>query len=493
MRNKTLVLLMALLCVNIVNGVEPIWQGNGVVSDPYQIGNAEELMFLGENPEFYSDEFILTSDIDLEPNAFTTAVIARDGDSFTGVFDGNYHKICNLTIDTQSSGSDYIGLFGKTSGADAEIMNLGLENVEITIGDSDDVGAMVGYNNCNISNCYATGSITSVTGASSIGGFLGVAQGTIINCYTDVDVAGSGSSVRVGGFTGHSAAAYLNCYASGSVTGGTPIGGFFGQYLLGYSYNIYHLHPDDGGGPVDSVAAALTDAEMKEQVYFTGWDFIGETTNGIKETWVMDGYPALTWQVPTAIRELGIMSSHWGQTYTNSDDAQSRADWYEDYVIDAYDLTLLAESWCQRVVVKEFPFSPDDDFETGDFSKQAWVQGGDADWVIDSDEFRQGEYSARSGVISNIESSELELTVDTTGYDLITFYYKVSSEDGFDFFHFYIDGSRMIEHGGESGWVYATFPVSDGGTTFKWVYSKDNSGNDGSDCAWLDNIVFVKE
>ena len=57
--------------------------GSGTAVDPYQISTAEDLMFLGESPEDYDKHFILTADIDLDPNlpggkVFDRAVIAPD-------------------------------------------------------------------------------------------------------------------------------------------------------------------------------------------------------------------------------------------------------------------------------------------------------------------------------------------------------------------------------------------------------------------------------
>jgi len=86
--------------------------GTGEPNDPYQIATAEDLMLLGESPEDYDKHFILTADIDLDPNlpgrkVFDGAVIAPDtndtengfqGTSFTGVFDGDGYAISNLHI-----------------------------------------------------------------------------------------------------------------------------------------------------------------------------------------------------------------------------------------------------------------------------------------------------------------------------------------------------------------------------------------------------------
>ena len=42
--------------------------GTGEPNDPYQIATAADLIALGETPEDYDKHFILTADIDLDPN-----------------------------------------------------------------------------------------------------------------------------------------------------------------------------------------------------------------------------------------------------------------------------------------------------------------------------------------------------------------------------------------------------------------------------------------
>lgn len=474
------------------------WPGSGTITDPYQIDEPNELIYLGGQEAYYSDAFILTADIDLTGRTFSEAVIAREGyDAFDGVFDGNHHKILNMTIDAQATNSSYLGLFGQTD-INAVIKNLGLENVDITGGaGSDLIGTMAGYFMYGtISNCYTAGTIIA-GGGSNIGGFIGASQSGITDCYADVDVTAASGSQYVGGFCGISLGQYSNCYAAGSVSGGIDVHGFVGYSVYASSFyfvHCYHLHPDDGGGPIDSNAAVLTDAQMRDQANFAGWDFFRETNNGLDEAWKMDGYPVLSWQVPVGLEEFSMLGQYWGQSGFSQVDPPSRADWYTDGAVDMSDLQQLAAYWLEPVVQKVYPLAPGDDFETGDFTKQPWVMGGDADWVIDDVTVQQGSYSARSGVIGDSSSSSLELTVDTTGYDLITFYYKVSSEEGFDNFIFYINGSPRITHSGDSGgWLYRTFPVYDGLTTFKWVYSKDGSRSGGEDAAWVDTIVFTLE
>ena len=143
--------------------------GTGEPNDPYQIATAEDLIALGESPGDYDKHFILTADIDLDPNlpgrkVFDGAVIASDtndadfrefdGISFTGAFDGNNHTISHLTIE----GDSYLGLFGQL-GHGAEISNLGLEAVDVN-GSGGLIGGLVGYNHGNITTSYSTGTVS---------------------------------------------------------------------------------------------------------------------------------------------------------------------------------------------------------------------------------------------------------------------------------------------------------------------------------------------
>jgi hypothetical protein len=131
-----------------------------------------------------------------------------------------------------------------------------------------------------------------------------------------------------------------------------------------------------------------------------------------------------------------------------------------------------------------------EDFESGDFDMYAWEFDGDADWVIDTSNPYEGDYSAKSGDISDDEISVLMINVDVSASDEISFYYKVSSESNYDYLKFYIDGVMKDQWSGEVSWSQASYPVTAGNHTFKWEYYKDYSVSNGSDCAWVDYIVF---
>lgn len=130
-----------------------------------------------------------------------------------------------------------------------------------------------------------------------------------------------------------------------------------------------------------------------------------------------------------------------------------------------------------------------EDWETGSFVNFPWEMGADAAWILDGDTY-EGLWSARSGDIDNNEDSQLLLTVEIQSADELSFWYKVSSESNYDFLRFYIDGVEQGEWAGTIDWSLASFPVTVGEHTFIWAYEKDGSVSSGSDCAWIDSIIF---
>ena len=134
----------------------------------------------------------------------------------------------------------------------------------------------------------------------------------------------------------------------------------------------------------------------------------------------------------------------------------------------------------------------EEQFETGDFSKFDWTLHGDSDWLVTSDEFISGTNSARAGPIDDNRSTTLKLELDCISGE-ICFYYKVSSEQHYDYLRFYIDGSQQDQWSGNEDWTHVSFSVRPGRRTFEWTYSKDGSSSSGSDTAWIDDIVLPIE
>jgi hypothetical protein len=192
--------------------------GSGEPNDPYQITTADDLMLIGEGWEDYDKHFILTNDIDLDPNlpgrkVFDKAVIGY----FKGVFDGNGYKISNLTI----KGTGYLGLFRQLS-SEAEVKDLGVIDVNIA-GIGSTIGGLVGINGGHVINCFASGIVSGTV--REIGGLVGQNAGIVNACHSTGTVSGNRS---VGGLAGENLGYVMSCYSTSQVSGDSGIGGLVG-------------------------------------------------------------------------------------------------------------------------------------------------------------------------------------------------------------------------------------------------------------------------
>ena len=170
-------------------------------------------------------------------------------------------------------------------------------------------GGLCGINYGSIINNYATGYVIGGDNSANVGGLCGINYGSIINNYATGSVIGGDNSTNVGGLCGNNNGSIANCYAIGSVSGDTNIGGLCGWHAgstanisnsfwdvqtsnMSIGYTLNSNYP----GTITNVQG-LTSAEMHYVDTFTnaGWDFIGETTNGTDDIWLMDGYPTFTW------------------------------------------------------------------------------------------------------------------------------------------------------------------------------------------------------
>lgn len=131
-----------------------------------------------------------------------------------------------------------------------------------------------------------------------------------------------------------------------------------------------------------------------------------------------------------------------------------------------------------------------EDYETANFLKYSWRMKGNKPWKISSSVKYEGAYSANSGTITNNQTSEMYIDGYVLSNDVISFYRKVSSQEGKDYLRFYIDGVELGAWSGSKDWEQVSFPVQAGSHRFSWTYEKDNTNMSGQDAAWIDYIKF---
>jgi hypothetical protein len=261
--------------------------GTGESNDPYLIYTAEQMNAIGADPNDLDKHFKLMADIDL--SSYTGCqfnIIGNNQTRFTGSFDGNGHEIYNSTY--QSTGKDYIGIFGYAC-CDF-IKDVGLIDPNIDAGTGHHFGSLVGYFTYgSISGCYVRGgkvsgevceggliggtvpagimgnppktlrisdcyAVTRVSGTDFVGGLIGFYHGLpnplyqdhygISDCYAICDISGTD---RVGGLAGYNIGKISNCYSrcnvlgiSGATEKTTALGGLLGIHS-GQISNCYSI------------------------------------------------------------------------------------------------------------------------------------------------------------------------------------------------------------------------------------------------------------
>jgi hypothetical protein len=338
-------------------------EGAGTSELPYQIDTVEQLILTGKASILWDSDFVLGTDINLDPNFVDTNFIYANfvepnlanglvfGQAiipfFRGVFDGNDHTISNLIIE----GGSLLGVFGRLESEEALVKNLAIEDVNI-IGSGRYIGSLMGYNNgSNVTMCSSNGIISGyawvggLTGYNSegsvmqccsagavgaslaVGGLIGENfEGSVTQCFSTSDVSGIydtgglvgcsweagltqsystgavSGSIYVGGLVGENIKGIVSqCYSTGYVTGNYDTGGLIGSNFYPYLVTQSFWDMQTSGTTTSSGGTGKTTTQMETQSTFTtaGWDFIGETENGLEDIWsILEGqdYPKLWWE-----------------------------------------------------------------------------------------------------------------------------------------------------------------------------------------------------
>ena len=351
----TMAIALNVMAVNVWDGTSEPWtHGSGTETDPYLIETAANLAYLAQmvNEGYQAQDmavfrytyFMMTDDFDLNNINWTpigNVNMNMEGFYFAGIFDGWYHNIDHLRI---QSNADVCGLFGGLGGeiegnmqSNGMIRHLSVANGSVTstgMGAAGIVGAMAGnamviqcsfsgtisvsYNgdfcgaggiaaaaaeHARILECSYHGSITAANGnfmgAAGAGGIVGIAMGAayIGDCYNAGNITGNAMMLSVAaGIVGatlqENEVSIWNCYNVGTVNAITK-GGIFGMIspinpTKGESsldiLNCYYLNTCGGttNYGVSKTSAEMQTEEFKDLMNSLGVKFVMDngTNNG---------------------------------------------------------------------------------------------------------------------------------------------------------------------------------------------------------------------
>ena len=266
----------------------------------------------------------------------------------------------------------------------------------------------------------------------------------------------------------------------------TPYGsGYVSTILNGVVYNIHPTETgelltgrvlDGNGDPVDGATVTAT----------CGDDTASATTDEKGIYSICVPYGGRTWTVSaTALDQSGSRPAYvW----------QSKSDTFRERIPSLVKGVLggtVGNSWGNDITLGvDIPARSFSD--ALDAPALAFTTGGAADWFVETSGAHDDEDAAQSGSATDAKSW-LETTVNGPG--IISFWWKVSSEPGYDWLEFYVDGTLESQiDGANETWALKEVEVTGCGVhTLRWCYTKDNGGSLGSDCGWVDQVVWTQK
>jgi hypothetical protein len=114
-------------------------------------------------------------------------------------------------------------------------------------------------------------------------------------------------------------------------------------------------------------------------------------------------------------------------------------------------------------------------------------------WYPETADYYYGGSAAQSGALSDAPVGSYvgtRLRTTVVGPGTLSFYWKVSSELDYDYLDLFIDSTNTDWISGEVGWTKVTKAIPAGIHTVIWQYGKDESLSGGSDCGWVDKVVY---
>lgn len=175
----------------------------------HKISTADDLKKIGTDDFLLSDDYILTTDIQITDSVWNS--IGNKTDPFTGIFDGHGHTITFVNdVTLQNTGNDLengYGLFGNIENSIITGINIKINN---TTAVGDNVGALVGFavrtdlKNYLVKECHVEiPENAMLKGNSNVGGLVGnVNAGIISNCSANISGSLSGTQ-NLGGLIGN--------------------------------------------------------------------------------------------------------------------------------------------------------------------------------------------------------------------------------------------------------------------------------------------------
>ena len=138
-----------------------------------------------------------------------------------------------------------------------------------------------------------------IEGEGSLGLFGYLGSGAVVSELGLEDASIGGTASYAGGLAGFNGGSVSHCYSTAAVTGDDYVGGLVGYNSGSVASSFWDT--ETSGLAVSDGGVGLTRSQMQDMGTYldAGWDFLGETDNGVADIWWMDDgqdYPHLWWK-----------------------------------------------------------------------------------------------------------------------------------------------------------------------------------------------------
>ncbi|MCK0745099.1 MBG domain-containing protein [Chromohalobacter nigrandesensis] len=248
--------------------------GQGTEAEPFTLTDWQELQNINFNSDVLTGDYHFDLINNLDASSLGYAELAGENanggkgwnpignslDAFKGSFEGQDHRVSDLTIERPDE--DHIGLF-EALGSSSTIRNIRVVDADIT--GRDYVASLVG-------TTLGTGSVRDVfvsghvAGEYTVGGMIGSNSGSLENARASVHVEGDNN---VGGLAGFNGGDIANAYATGQVNGDDKVGGLMGRNLAANVDDVYATGPVNGNINVGGLVGLNSNSTINN-AYATG-------------------------------------------------------------------------------------------------------------------------------------------------------------------------------------------------------------------------------
>lgn len=313
--------------------------GGGSVGDPFVVEDRADFEEMAEDPALY---YIQGNDIDFGGTPFTPLGWVV-GDTFSGEYDGDGHKITGLVISEVSGNA---GLWKQLNDG-AVFKNLTIVDAMVT-GGAGYAGIISGSTqDATIENCRVSGIVSggnNYVGALVGGTATGSSAPSIINCLAEVTVSSSSSADFIGGLIGglgHGSIEFSGFRGTIDASPGSNfIGGLTGAFNTEASIQ-------------DSYAVGYMNAASAD--YASGIVGVGGSLSSSNAS-IVNCYSSLTWQGAGGMYTGGVISTEYvalttiTNTFYNKElmgrdvpggEAKTSAEMLQEETYNAWDLETL--------------------------------------------------------------------------------------------------------------------------------------------------------